>query len=149
VPTAGPSATSTLALEARATQWYQWGMRKTSPPFRTGKSVHVRVPDRQLTLIKKWIAKQPEPKPSLPQAILRLAGIALASEIRRMTMSESVPNNPQRRAFDRGLRDGRSGDGRKPQEGESLRQRYNDGYMVGSSGACLRRCGKLAGQPNR
>jgi hypothetical protein len=58
-------------------------MRKTSPPSRTGKSVHVRVPDRSLALIKRWIAKQPEPKPSLPQAILRLAGIALASDAER------------------------------------------------------------------
>jgi hypothetical protein len=49
-----------------------------------------------------------------------------------MTMRESGPNNPQRKAFDRGLRDGQSGNGRKPPEGESLRQRYNDGYMVGS-----------------
>jgi hypothetical protein len=58
-------------------------MRKTSPPSRTGKSVHVRVPDRQLALIKKWIGKQPEPKPSLPQAILRLTGLALANDAER------------------------------------------------------------------
>jgi hypothetical protein len=58
-------------------------MKKTSPPSRTGKSVHVRVPDRQLALIKKWIEKQPEPRPSIPQAILRLAGIALASAAER------------------------------------------------------------------
>ena len=49
-----------------------------------------------------------------------------------MTMPESVPNNPQRKAFDRGLRDGRSGSGRKPPEGESLKRHYNNGYMVGS-----------------
>jgi hypothetical protein len=58
-------------------------MKKTSLPSRTGKSVHVRVPDRQLALIKKWIERQPEPKPSIPQAILRLAGLALASDAER------------------------------------------------------------------
>jgi hypothetical protein len=59
-------------------------MKKTSPRSSTGnQSVHVRVPDRQLALIKRWIGKQPEPKPSLPQAILRLAGIALASDAER------------------------------------------------------------------
>jgi hypothetical protein len=45
--------------------------------------MHVRVADRQLALFKRWIAKQPEPKPSLPQAILQLAGFALASDAER------------------------------------------------------------------
>jgi hypothetical protein len=83
VSSASPSATSTLAIEAGVTIWYRLGMKKRSPPARTGKSVHVRVPDRQLALIKKWIEKQPEPRPSIPQAILRLAGIALACDAER------------------------------------------------------------------
>jgi hypothetical protein len=49
-----------------------------------------------------------------------------------MTMPESGPNNPQRRAFDRGLRDGRSGSHRKLPENESLKRHYNNGYLVGS-----------------
>jgi len=49
-----------------------------------------------------------------------------------MTMPESVPSNPQRRAFDRGLRDGRSGSGRKTPNDESLKRHYDDGFRIGS-----------------
>jgi hypothetical protein len=47
-------------------------------------------------------------------------------------MPESVPNTPQRRAFERGIQDGQSGHDRKVPDNELLKRRYNDGYLVGS-----------------
>ena len=41
---------------------------------------HLRVPDPLLAQIERWIDAQPEPKPTVTQAILRLAGIALQRE---------------------------------------------------------------------
>jgi hypothetical protein len=61
-----------------------------------------------------------------------------------MTMPESVPNNPQRKTFERGVQDGQSSRDRKPPEGESLRQRYKDGYMVAASGGNAPPSGKEA-----
>jgi hypothetical protein len=59
-------------------------MKKTTRPRKPRQigntSLHVRVPARQLALLKEWIGKQPEPKPSPTQALLRLAGIALERE---------------------------------------------------------------------
>jgi hypothetical protein len=43
------------------------------------------------------------------------------------------PPNPQRKAFERGIRDGRSSSGRKPPQDKSLKRQYNDGYLVGSA----------------
>jgi hypothetical protein len=50
-----------------------------------------------------------------------------------MTMPEPVPNTPQRRAFESGVRDGQAGRDRKPSAIESLKRHYNDGFRVGSA----------------
>jgi len=40
----------------------------------------VRVPPDQLAEFKAWIERQPDPKPTLPEALRRLARKALACE---------------------------------------------------------------------
>jgi hypothetical protein len=51
-----------------------------------------------------------------------------------MTMP-AVPNNPQRKAFENGVRDGQAGRDRKLPSGdnESLKRYYNDGFRIGSA----------------
>jgi hypothetical protein len=45
--------------------------------------IGVRVQPPQLTALDEWIAAQPEPKPSRPEAIRRLLDARLAGEKRK------------------------------------------------------------------
>jgi hypothetical protein len=55
-------------------------IEKRSPLYVGAKSVNVRVPPADLAQFTAWIDRQPEPKPTLPEALRRLARKALACE---------------------------------------------------------------------
>jgi hypothetical protein len=55
-------------------------VKKRSPLYVGSKQVHVRVPPAELDQITAWIDRQPDPKPTLPNAIRRLTAKALACE---------------------------------------------------------------------
>jgi hypothetical protein len=55
-------------------------IKKRSPLYVGAKSINVRVPPAQLAKIDAWIERQPDPKPTLPEAFRRLADKALACE---------------------------------------------------------------------
>lgn len=44
------------------------------------KPLTVRVPPEELAALDAWIARQPEPKPSRPEALRRLAAKGLAGD---------------------------------------------------------------------
>jgi hypothetical protein len=48
--------------------------------------IGVRVQPPQLTALDEWIAAQPEPKPSRPEAIRRLLDARLAGEKRKRAL---------------------------------------------------------------
>jgi hypothetical protein len=55
-------------------------VKKRSPLYVGAKSVNVRVPPADLAQFTAWIDRQPDPKPTLPEALRRLARKALACE---------------------------------------------------------------------
>jgi hypothetical protein len=55
-------------------------VKKRSPLYVRSKQVHVRVPPAELDQITAWIDRQPDSKPTLPNAIRRLTAKALACE---------------------------------------------------------------------
>jgi hypothetical protein len=55
-------------------------VKKRSPLYVGAKSVNARVPPADLAQVAAWIDRQPEPKPTLPEALRRLARKALACE---------------------------------------------------------------------
>jgi len=55
-------------------------VKKRSPLYVGSTGVMVRVPPDQLAEFKAWIERQPDPKPTLPEALRRLARKALACE---------------------------------------------------------------------
>lgn len=77
-----------LALSYGSLFWYVKlmtdaisGTRKRGRPATGAISVHLRIEPAQLELIDAWIAKQPDPKPSRPEALRRLAALgAMADE---------------------------------------------------------------------
>jgi hypothetical protein len=50
------------------------------PPTGIGKTIGLRLYAEQEAVLDAWIARQPEPKPSKPEAIRRLLGKALERE---------------------------------------------------------------------
>jgi hypothetical protein len=61
-------------------------VKKRSRFYVGSKQFAVRVPPAQLAKLEAWIEQQPEPKPSVPEALRRLAEKALAC---------TVPNQAQ------------------------------------------------------
>jgi hypothetical protein len=51
--------------------------RRGRPPTGRGKTIGVRIHDDRLAAIDAWIARQPDPKPTRPEAIRRLFEKAL------------------------------------------------------------------------
>ena len=47
--------------------------KKRGRPFADTTSINVRVPAPQLAALDTWIAEQPEPRPSRPEAMRRAA----------------------------------------------------------------------------
>jgi hypothetical protein len=45
-----------------------------------GIGVYVKIPPKELAAIDAWISKQPDPKPTRPQAIRRLVEKSIADE---------------------------------------------------------------------
>ena len=52
--------------------------KKMGRPPVGSTSINVRLPPGELATLDAWIAKQDDPKPSRPEALRRLAKIALA-----------------------------------------------------------------------
>ncbi len=52
-------------------------IRKPGRPKVGATQLNVRVPPEELARLDTWIAKQPKPHPSRPEALRRLAFIAL------------------------------------------------------------------------
>jgi hypothetical protein len=52
-------------------------------PTSWGTLIGVRVRDKELANLDAWIAEQPDPKPSRPEAIRRLIEEALAAKAKR------------------------------------------------------------------
>jgi hypothetical protein len=58
-------------------------VKKRSPLYRGSRQIHVRIPPEQFARLDAWIERQPEPKPTLPEALRRLADKAMACEAAR------------------------------------------------------------------
>jgi hypothetical protein len=56
--------------------------RMGRPPTGAGKPVMVRLQPAMYAAVKAWIARQPAPTPTIPEAVRRLVDKALACEAR-------------------------------------------------------------------
>jgi hypothetical protein len=55
-------------------------VKKRSPLYVGSKLYGVRIPPNRLAELDAWIERQPDPKPTVPEALRRLAYKALACE---------------------------------------------------------------------
>jgi hypothetical protein len=55
-------------------------VKKRSPLYVGSKLLGVRVPPQQLARLAAWIERQPEPRPTIQEAMRRLTDKALACE---------------------------------------------------------------------
>lgn len=63
--------------------------KKRGPaPTGKGESLHVRLQPDQLAALDAWIARQPEPRPSRPEAVRQILAGALGSD----SPSSTIPN---------------------------------------------------------
>lgn len=67
--------------------------KKRGRPKTTGKGLGllVRLHPPELAALDAWIAAQPEPRPTRPEALRRLAGKALAAEDAGAEEERSIP----------------------------------------------------------
>jgi hypothetical protein len=87
----------------RSHLWYHDAMAKKTvvpkkkrgpPPTGVGRGLHVRLQPPAMTALDAWIADQPEPQPSRPEAIRRLIALGLTVKSKSRQATDPSTGSP-------------------------------------------------------